>query len=282
MAGYFEDILESYRSAENTTDTDEPWMNPIIEADAPELPFSDADTPANADGGTGAPAYPEIPDADPFPERLQASAPPVEDAEQPPLVEPFEPGEKIIERETRIVERRADTPPPPDPDDRAPQQEAAPDVHLQEHVDRSTTHLHEHVRIVEDSPAFEPAADDDGTPAAPERQPASEPAEPGPAPALAAMEAELALALSRLHGEYEAQRPFVSADDFEPESRDDPIPPDIETVREVTREVVTEIHHHHTTESRTEPPAAPAPRTAAEASRIGPIRFASSWKRGER
>ncbi|MBB3232247.1 hypothetical protein [Halomonas stenophila] len=284
MASYFEDILESYRPAEKTTSVDTPWSDPIIEATAQDLPFSDAGAPASAEGETAPLAYPEIPDADHFPEHLQTSPAPAEDPVQRPVAEPFQPAEKIVERETRIIENLADMPPPPEPGDDTPWQVPAPDVHLQEHVDRSTTHLHEHLRIVEDSVDFEPDQDDAGTPAPPDRCPAPEPAEPtehGPDPALAEIEAELARALARLHDEYEPQKPFVSPDDFEPETRDDPIPPDIESVREVTREVVTEIHHHHTTESRVEPPATPAPRTAAEASRIGPIRFASAWKTGE-
>lgn len=285
MSGYFEDILESYRPAEPITGTDAPWTDPITEAATPDLPFSDVGAATGPDDVNVPLAHPELPEPDDFRETVHRSPPEREPPAQPTQAQPLEPNEQIVAHETRVIERPADIPPAPDSGIEEPIQATDPDIYVREHVDHSTTHIHEHFENVDNNMVFEPEPEETESRAPAEGHPAPEPTEPveqDPGPALAAIETELARALARLHGEFEPQQPLVSPSDFEPEVRDNPIPTDIEPVREVTREVVTEIHHHHTNESRAEQPARPAPRTAAEASRIGPIRFAAAWKKEER
>ncbi|WP_346836693.1 hypothetical protein [Microbulbifer sp. SAOS-129_SWC] len=285
MAGYFEDLLDSYQPSENTAAANTPWTDPIAEDTAADLPFSDTGTRPSTDYDIAPPAQPVAPAAETFPEQPQAAAESFEEPRQLPEAEPLETVERVVERETRIIENVAEVSPPPEPDNDMPRPLPDADAFVPEEIDPPTTHVHQHFAVAESRKAFEPDPDNSAPPPPADRYPAPEPAElpeHRPDPTLAAIETELARALDRLHGDGQAQQPFVSADDFEPEAADHPIPADIESVREVTREVVTEIHHHHTTESRVEPPAAPAPRTAAEASRIGPIRFAAAWKTGER
>lgn len=282
MSGYFDDILESYAPPDRAFVMESPWPDPFADSAVPKPAVPDADPPDDS-GGEAAPRASVQP---PRPVKLHA---PLRDAahvaegdDLMPAPDPAEVPERIIAQETRIVETRSETPSPSKADDDIPVPEPIPDIHLHENVDRSTTHFYDHTRIVEGNSVFE------SEPVTPEAAPLTDaphwpcPMDTGPDPALAAIEARLAGALTRLHSKDAPPSPFLSPDDFEPDAPDTPLPPDIEAVREITREVVMETHHHHTIETRIEPPAAPPPRTAAEASRIGPIRFVSAWKTGGR
>jgi hypothetical protein len=270
MPGYFDDILAAYAPAAPTP-VDPPWSDPFPDDPAPADPAPPHSPPA-AGVSVAPPAVSAAPDdpADPPHAPAHFFDPPEPPDPLPPLEAPIK-TERVIRdhlRETREhVELRRDAAAPD------PARALAP-IYLQEAIDRSVTHLHDHVQIVQET-AFEPAPD------APEPPPASppEPDAPGSDPRFAALEADLARALARLHGEETPPRPFFAPEDFEPEAPDAQPPPDLHEPREVTREVIRELHHHHHIETRVEtPPAAPAPKTAAEASRIGRIRFASDWK----
>lgn len=262
MAGYFDDILAAYAPAAPTP-VDPPWSDPLLDDSAP-ADLAPPDSPPATGDSVAPPAVSPAPDdsADPPHAPAHFFDPPELPDPLPPLEAPIE-TERVIRdrlRETREHVEIGRDAPAPDP---AP---APAPIHLQEATGRSVTHLHDHVRIVQET-AFEP-----------------DPDAPGPDPRFAALEADLARALARLHGEEAPPLPFFAPEDFEPEVPDAPPPPDLHEPREVTREVIRELHHHHHhTETRVEtPPAAPAPKTAAEASRIGRIRFASDWKTGLR
>ena len=274
MSGYLDDILDAY-AAPAPAMVDAPWSDPF-EAEPPAPALGPTDPP---------PADPAVldPDAPPAPPtrievepRPTAETPASED-EAGPAPEPDRPPERIIERELRVVEVAQDAPDLIVPDAEAGMTQVRSETHEHLHTDQQITQHHDHLHLVEETD-FEPDI--------PDVHPATE----APAPIqqtdpqvpaeLAALEAELSAALARLHGEEAPSLTIISPEDFEAEAADVPPPPDLDPVREVTREVVTEHHHHHTTETRIEPPADPPPRTAAEASRIGPIRFSGDWKTG--
>ena len=274
MPGYFDDILAAYGPAD-PAQVDPPWSDPFLDLPAPPDP-DPGTTPEPATevwSPVPEPATPSRPRPEPLhePDALFAlSEPP--DAADPVWSEPDVTRETV--RHERRIETRSIVEPSAGPT--APPAE----IHLHENVDRSVTHLHEHLRII-DAIAFEP--DPDRPPPRDSPDPLPQPEVSSPDPRLAALEADLARALARQHGEDAPPSPFFTPEDFEPELPDAPAPPDLEPAREVTREIVREQHHHHHTETRIEAPtAAPAPRTAAEASRIGRIRFMSDWKTGLR
>lgn len=274
MAGYFDDILAAYGPT-GPAPVDPPWSDPFLDLPVPEMP-APPPAPATSEAPRSDPPSPA-----PAPRHEHEHAP--SDLFDPPDIPALPaptPTERLIERATetreRLVETRTVVEPLLDPAEPPP----AP-IHLHETADLSVTHLHEHLRLV-DKTSFEP--DTDG-PSPPQAEPPA-PAQGAPGEAdsrLVALEAELAQTLARLHGDDAPPIPFFAPEDFEPETPDAPPPPDIESQRAVTREVIRELHHHHHTETRIETPkAAPAPRTASEASRIGPIRFLSDWKTGVR
>lgn len=278
MTGYFDDILDAY-APDAPALADPLWSNPFDAETDPDLALPDAPAPDRPEPDTAPP-----PAAAAAPEWTAPPAPPdipdAPDPDSPDAPSHDRPADRIIERELRVVEHIPDTsePAPPVPDPGAP--DRAPEFHEHTRIDQEITHLHEHVRIVDETD-FAP----EGAGPPPEK-PATPPL-PAPdvspdTPDLGALEAQLADALAGLHGEDAAPTPFLSPDDFEPEAADAAPPPDIDPVREITREVVTEHHHHHTIETRIEPAATPPPKTAAEASQIGPIRFSSDWKTGGR
>jgi hypothetical protein len=271
MPGYFDDILAAYGPAAPAP-VNPPWSDPFLELPAP--PDPDPATPPEPATEAPPPEPGPSTPARPRPEPLHAPDALFALWEPPDAPDPVLP-ETEVARETvrheRHIETRTIAEPSPGPTAPPP----AP-IHLHEDVDRSVTHLHEHLRIV-DATAFEPDPDRPPPPDSPD--PLPQPEVSGPDPRLAALEADLA----RLYGEDAPPSPFFTPEDFEPELPDAPAPPNLEPAREVTRELVREQHHHHHTETRIEaPPAAPAPRTAAEASRIGRIRFLSDWKTGLR
>lgn len=291
MAGYFDDLLESYRLEEPASLTEAPWSDPLLAPLEMEPPLPGSPAPESGEKTTRRTAH-----EDDFPSPMMPELAPIPlggDGPDLPRSRPPEspsPEASILARETRVVERAPEPPDGPvrDARDNPPPLPPSPPVHVHEHVDRSVTHIHE--APSPDARPLPPEALSSGysgdptpTPAASEA-PAAEPLalrpDP-PGPSLTGLERELARALERLHGGEPSQ--LISAADFEPEALDPPHPPaEIETHREVTREVVREVHHHHhhDTETRIEQPTAPAPRTAGEASRIGPIRFASDSKAG--
>jgi hypothetical protein len=99
--------------------------------------------------------------------------------------------------------------------------------------------------------------------------------------AVALLEERLKGALAKMD-QTQNRGAIIQEVDFEPEPHDTPPPSAPETIREVTREVTREVHHHHETTVQ----AAPEhnrPVTAAAASQIGPIQFASHlWPSSER
>lgn len=154
-----------------------------------------------------------------------------------------------------------------------PEPGKAPAIHT--HI--TEVHNHEETVLIPE-PREEPS--ETPTPEPASTLPVAPYEEPEP-PDLAALEARLAQAIAALRNPPEDAAATISPADFEPEPFDRPEPIEPETLREVTREVTREVHHHHHVETRVEPAPLAAPRTAAEASQIGPIRFASVWDKGE-
>lgn len=192
-----------------------------------------------------------------------------------PDIDPLAPSEQII---TEVTERVIhETVRPAFEDSGAPDASPPVETHLHEthqtDVHLTETHVHEAV----------PPSPEDPDHMTPEQSfPKETPAEPVPQDdprdaMLGALEAHLEKAFASLTNPQEPPAlTIVDAADFEPESTDMPPPLATEEVREVTREIVKEIHHHHH-ETKVVAEKAPAPRTAASASQIGPIRLSSHW-----
>jgi len=178
--------------------------------------------------------------------------------------------ERLIQETVRPVADGSDTPDAPPPVETHLHETHQTDVHLTE------THVHETPRP--------PPNDTELTPPEPPRSSEihdeAAPQNDGRDTMLGALEAHLEKAFAKLTS---PQKPpalrIVDTADFEPEGTDQMpmLPP--EEVREVTREIIKEIHHHHH-ETKLVPQKAPAPRTAASASQIGPIRLSSHWGMG--
>lgn len=178
--------------------------------------------------------------------------------------------ERVIHETVRPVADGTDTPDAPPPVETHLHETHQTDVHLTE------THVHETI--------LPPPNDTELTPPEPPRSAEihdeAAPQNDGHDAMLGALEAHLEKAFANLTN---PQKPpalrIVDAADFEPEGTDQMpmLPPD--EVREVTREIVKEIHHHHH-ETKLVPEKESAPRTAASASQIGPIRLSSHWGMG--
>ncbi|MEO1638490.1 MAG: hypothetical protein AAFU41_04510 [Pseudomonadota bacterium] len=282
MGSYFTSLMQHYGPVEAPS------------AVMPDMPARAEEEPAAAPAPMPMPANPvaDIP-PDPPPEPTPAG-----DANlfQPaPATDPFEPTdfeethftpdtdppapseeivsevtERVVQETVRPVADDAHTPDPLPPVETHVHETYQTDVHLTE------THLHD---------ASEPS-DDTTDPVAPEppkhlEQTAEvEPQDDGRQAMLGALEAQLEKAFASLANPQEPPAlNIIDTADFEPEGADHipQLPP--EEVREVTREIVKEIHHHHH-ETKLVPEKAPAPRTAATASQIGPIRLSSQWGTG--
>lgn len=277
MAGYFETLIDSYTTA----------PEPAFLAPRVELPAEDALAPGLPESQTSdAPAV----DTGPTPSPLSEAEPPVifapvQDGADEILPEADVNTMPLTERIVDHVSERVEPAPEPTlprtehavPEDPPPR---PPDIIHEEHKLFEETHFHQDAPLVAEAPQSEVG---DPAPEVPESPEDFEP-EPNvasfPPPLdLADIERGLAEAMARLQGiEALPQDAEIAPQDFEPDTTPDIALPDPEPVREVTREVVREVHHH--TETRIEAPPPPAPRSAAEASRIGPIRFASDWKTG--
>lgn len=170
-----------------------------------------------------------------------------------------------------------------DPEDTPLLRDAGPDqvTHIHEapetHIHMDETHLYETTPVMEEgefetAPAVTPDAElDVGSPQA----------GPGVMPRdglLDDLEAQIAKTFAQMQATEKAPAaPVINPADFEPEG-ETPLPrAETETLREVTREIVKEVHHHH--ETHIMPAPKRAPRSAAEASQIGRIRFSSAWDR---
>ena len=279
MQGYFEKLIENYGAQEAVPPVEMPWMH---EVEAPEAPVAAAphvaDPPAIETKTPGSPTeIEEAPSA-----IIPASLDPPTDFDQNSFeLDPIEAStpERIERLTERVIERiptevsQAKEPEITDgPDGQTAQSEPAP---------VGVTHQHEHIHVYEaPPPAPEPGAED-GVPPVPPEAPDSP--DPAPAPqspdrdALVDLETHLVKALSQIHGAETAESvPRIEPADFELTDEGPPLPLESETVREVTREVVKEVHHHHH-ETRIEPVPPRTPRSAEEASQIGQIRFASPW-----
>jgi len=287
MAGYFDDLLDSYRPAAPAVGVDTPWSDPLADGPEPELELPDAPPPATdvapePPSPLIAEAHENVPQ-----DRPRISPEPPEAVDPPPRQIAPTITDHPVEREIRVIEQatdaallRAQVPAAPPP-------AAEPDHRTDEEPVHSVSRLREEIRVFEERPPPETDAGDPAPPLPPRTPETLAPELPGidRDADVAAMAAELRRALARLDAADGLPTPFVVPEDFEPERGDALPPPDIETVREVTREIVTEIHHHHHDAApapRHEPAAIRVPRTAAEASSIGPIRFASAWKTGGR
>lgn len=282
MQGYFEKLIENYGSQEATASAEMPWMHEIEVPEAPVVDAPHAAAPTAIE--TNTPASPtEVEQAPPA--IIPPGLDPVTDSDENSFAP--RPGEtstpERIERLTeRVIER---TPAEQDSQVKEPESSDAPDTGIvqSEPAQVSVTHQHEHIHVHEAPPPAAEAASEHGEPPAPPETPDSLDAVAVPQSpdrgALVDLEAQLAKALSQLHGAETAESvPLIAAADFEPADESPPLPLESESVREVTREVVKEIHHHHH-ETRIEPVPPRAPRSAEEASQIGQIRFASPWDR---
>lgn len=283
MAGYFQTLMQNYGPDANAP---APTM-PIHVAPAPEGdPSMDPPAAPTTQRTERPPDRPPLAAGDDFdspPERglPDPSFEPIDFEKEPDAAQPTADVEAParIERVTeRIVERLQDH--SADEPDAAPVQVDASVTNLHEttqtDVHVTETHVHEEISHIEtvELPATAEA------PADPKMQePAADRSLGNQDTMLEQLEAHLAKAFANIQ-QPDATPPLAIVDtaDFEPADDLQPARTDPEIVREVTREVVTEIHHHH--ETRTEAPAKRAPRTAAEASQIGRIRFNSPWDYG--
>lgn len=268
-------------------------------ADASEAVMPDVPDPADKEPTAAAPPIPQPSDpvadipSDPPPEPApKGDADPFQPA---PAPDPFDPSdfeethfipdgdapapseqiitevtERVIHETVRPVAEGTDA-----PDAQPPVETQLHETH-QTYVHLAETHVHETIL----------APPNDTEPATPEPPGSAEihdeaaPQTDGHDAMLGALEAHLEKAFANFATPQE--RPalnIVETADLEPESTDQMPPLLPEEVREVTREIVREIHHHHH-ETKLVPEKAPAPRTAASASQIGPIRLSSHWGSG--
>lgn len=175
--------------------------------------------------------------------------------------------ERVIHEIVRPVEEDTDTP------------EAQPHVETHLHEAHQTdVHLTEtHVLETTLPPPSDPELTTPELPLPAEINDKEAPQNDGREAMLDALESHLENVFANLTN---PQRPpaisIVDTADFEPEVTDQMPPLTSDDPREVTREIVKEIHHHHH-ETKLVSEKAPAPRTAANASQIGPIRLSSYW-----
>lgn len=280
MAGYFQTLMQSYGPG---ADAPAPIM-PIPDAPAPE-PLAEpapAQNPQMTERSPDRPPLAAGDDSDSPPERghpdrsfepfdfeNEPDAAPTADAAGPTQIERVT--ERLVERvQEQPIETSNTSVVAVDASVTNLHQTAQTDVHLNE------THLHKEITHIETA---EPqiSAETPAAPALPETQPDHPIGHENAM--LDTLEAHLAKAFANIQ-QPNATPPLAIVDkaDFEP--ADDLQPPMAapEVLREVTKEIVTEVHHHH--ETRAAAPAKRAPRTAAEASQIGRIRFNSPWDDG--
>lgn len=278
MSGYFDKLQQSYGAQLTRPVFDLRWT--------PESEKAPALAEVAPQFGTPSPIETKSPEQV---TKLQVETPtrdqlpPIDSGVYPPrALEPEEPehtgDEKIVPPSERIIERISELPVeaslPLQNDDAEP---SLVEVNKTELIEM---HHHNHV-YVEGTGAPEGQVHSEVPEViAPQPSPESEQTPPelnSDRDALAGLETHLADVLSRLHGEQTVQ-PDVRIEpvDFELDERTLQLVPEIETIREVTRETVKEVHHHHHHETRIEASRPPAPRSAQEASQIGRIRFASS------
>ncbi|SCY10775.1 hypothetical protein SAMN05216420_102322 [Nitrosospira sp. Nl5] len=277
MQGYFEKLIENYGAQESSFPAEMPLTH---EVEAPESPVAaaqpavDTKTPQSHTGVKEAPAAIVSPDINPSTEEFDQDLfiPDPLEKSTPERIERLT--ERVIEQVPAKVAQAKQTKITDEPVIQKAQFEPAP---------VSVTHQHEHIHVHEASPPIPGPVAEGVEPSAPLAAPDSP--DPLPLPelhdrsALVDLEAHLAKALSQIHGvEKDESVPRITAADFEPADEGAPLLLESETVREVTREVVKEIHRHHH-ETRIEQVALRAPRSAEEASQIGRIRFASVWDR---
>ncbi|WP_019954994.1 hypothetical protein [Yoonia vestfoldensis] len=278
MSGYFDKLIQSYGPAADTPPAQMPWMAEV--AAPPDLTPDGTLAPAPAQI---APKVTAIPEQNPPPVQPSLVAAPVPQpddrvlpaapslATSPATITPAE----VSEPDTAGTEA---TPlDVPDATNLAVQVIHQQDLH-ETHLHHTETHLHHHDHPSRIVAVADPAPDDPTSPQRPDKDTA-DPPQDDMTTALAALETHLARTLAGLHGPTpHPVAPVITPADFEPDGSQLPPPAETETIREVTREVVREIHHHH--ETRIAPPPRPAPQSAQDASRIGPIRFASVWNSG--
>jgi hypothetical protein len=281
MSGYFDKLIQSYQP-EPEIPGPMPWISEEAAPHDPPNPATDftAEAPSG-NPGTGSVSRTEsvgFEDQDPN------DVPPVGETDRLDQVsKETQPIERVTERVTdRIIERLDEVTPhenqTAEPADTAASEQIVAFQELHE------THFHVENTQIEtvpdagpsngeaaDSTTFVP--DDDQEPeVSPEREVTPRDAE------LAELQAHLAKALSEIQASHQpAKAPIIEAADFEPDDSADRPPAETETVHEITREIVKEIHHHH--ETQTEPRLRTVPKSADEASQIGWIRFASAWDR---
>ncbi len=274
MSGYFDRLIASYGPAADNPPAQMPWMAEFA-APGPTMPDDPPLTPATplplhkAEAAVPAPdpaVPPPLPAADAMPAPSIAAPAPVQKTAPP--------------AEASVPDSLAPSATPHDPAVALPDppadrtviihQQDLSDTHL--HVTDTHLHQHDHLTQVIAPAAFTP--DEQPAPAsAADVPPASTPDDLSGA--LAALEAQLARTLAGLHSPAPPPPSLITPADFEPEDTQLPLPATQETIREVTREIVREIHHHQ--DAPPAPPPRMAPQSAAAASRIGPIRFASVW-----
>jgi hypothetical protein len=288
MAGYLDTLLTVYQPQATPATLDTPWID-----DSEEPAPGDLAIARSAPAETGGP-YDEAPLPAPADDGSHTEVPPLAPliAEQPPGLpgardanldgdDALPPGVHVPEAPDDL---RSDNevPSPPDPGGRDPAEPHEVIVETTNSV--AETHVHETVLIVdENEPPDAPPSDHDFESEAATRadEDSALPAEEAsPPPDTDALERELGEIWDRLNVRTsEPPEMLFRPDDYEPDRSDigeEPLP---EVPREVTQEIVREIHHHHHHHEPPAPaPARPAPTTASEASRIGSLRFMSDWK----
>jgi hypothetical protein len=277
MSGYFDTLIQSYGPAADTPPAQMPWMTEVAASQDTSPDDAAAPGPALIQPKIGAVAEPA-----PVPLSPPQVASPALEQRDPIILDQSGPSAQPHAVDP-VVAQKTETAAPDDAAMTVQELPASPaqvtvqhDMH-ETHLHQTETHLHQHehstqvITVTEFTPETLPAPQQD--------QPtALDAATDDMTATLAALEAHLARTLAGLHRPaLDPAPPIITPADFEPDGSHLPPPVETETIREVTREIVREIHHHH--DARPTAPQRPAPQSAAEASRIGPIRFASVWDR---
>jgi len=287
MSGYFNKLIQSYGPPASAPEPRMPWI-----ANAEPEPVQAMD---NAILHASDPAEHKPPDRHQAAKSRDIESPAARfdtqsDFEKNPFVKnisddspPKAATAVHVERLSETIIERFPDATGTDPEDAPVTRNEGPDqiTHIHEapetHIHVEETHLHEAAPVTVENDLQVPPT------ATPEPEPdLSHPHEtPGAASReglLDVLEARLAKAFAQMQtADTAPTASVINFADFEPEGEALPPRVEAEPQRQVTREIVKEVHHHH--ETRIVPPPKHAPKSAAEASQIGRIRFSSAWDR---